>query len=102
MPKVRIETLLVRCFDCGIAAITPAGRRSLIGLDRAYLNGHECEALYRAGWLLPLEVDLLARVERSESIDLDLTEMHPAATGGLHTVDCAPPVFSLPEPDNAP
>ncbi|EID79834.1 hypothetical protein W59_11376 [Rhodococcus opacus RKJ300 = JCM 13270] len=75
---------------------------SLIGLDRSYLSGHECEALYRAGWLLPLEVDLLARVERSESIDFDFTEMHPAATGGLHTVDGAPPVFSLPEPDNAP
>ena len=75
---------------------------SFIGLGGSYQSGHKCGVLYLAGWHLPLEVDLLARVERSESTDFELAEVHPATTGRLHTVDAAPPVFSLREADNAP
>ncbi|ABG92501.1 hypothetical protein RHA1_ro00666 [Rhodococcus jostii RHA1] len=53
---------------------------SLIGLDGSYLSGYKCEVHYRAGWLLPLEVDLLARVERRSGLRRD-EKLHRDAEG---------------------
>lgn len=77
----------------------PAFVQSLGG-NRAHLGSYEDQPLHEATRPLPLEVDLLSRIECAEARDLDLAEVHPAAARSLRALEDTPSVLAVPQTHN--